>query len=113
MKNKKIVILLLIALFFPLLVFGVESGDDIIKMIENVTGFVWLLFGLGATLSFLYAGFLYLTAQGDATKIATAGKAVMYGLAGIAVAIIGLGIVSIMGSLMGVEESFLRAIFLG
>ena len=113
MKKGKIITILFTLLFSPLFVFGIESGQDVIDMIENVTGFVWILFTIAATLSFLYAGFLYLTAQGDATKIATAGKAVMYGLVGIAVAIIGLGIVSIMGSLMGVEESFLRAIFLG
>ncbi len=113
MKNKKIVIPLLTALFFPLLAFGVESGAEIIGMIENVTGFIWIIFTLAATLAFLYAGFLYLTAQGDATKIATAGRAVMYGIVGVAVAIIGLGVVSIMKGLMGMEESFLRIIFLG
>jgi hypothetical protein len=63
---------------------------------------MWLLgiFGFLAIICFIVAGFLYLTAQGDERRLEQAKKAVIYGVVGIVVGLIGLVVVRTIDSLL-------------
>ncbi len=103
-KNNKITLLLLFIVATPLLVFAqdplIETGDDVFRIIDNVTAWVWRLFASVAVLAFLLAGFYYVTAAGDSDKITKATNMVKYGLIGIAVALLSAGMVELVKSIM-------------
>jgi hypothetical protein len=72
--------------------------QEVIHLIENAVG---LIFGAIAVVSFVLAGILFLTANGDPEKIGTARSAVIWGVVGIAVGLIAFVIVSIVANLLG------------
>ncbi|GEM_PF-1900760 len=74
----------------------IGEGQDVIDVIINLTEFVWRIFLLITVLVFIYAGFTYYTAAGNPDKFTTANKMVMYGLIGLAVALLGWGVSSLM-----------------
>lgn len=65
--------------------------------IENA---LWIIFGLIAVISFVTAGILFLTANGQPEKIASARSAFMWGIAGVVVGIIAFSIVAIVSNVM-------------
>ncbi len=50
---------------------------------------------------FIWAGFLFLTAQGDPAKILTSKKLVLYGVIGIVVAMLASGVPIIIAKILG------------
>lgn len=64
----------------------------VLDIITN-TLFYFLLFA--AVIAFFYAGFLFITSQGDPEKFKTAQKAVLYGVIGLLVAFSARGIVKL------------------
>jgi fumarate reductase subunit D len=103
-KNmKKYKILLLLILLLPLFVFAqdVQSGDDIIRIIMNITTWLWRLFMIVTVLVFMYIGFVYLTAAGNPDKITTAHNMIKYGIIGIVVALLSGGMVQLIQSFLG------------
>jgi hypothetical protein len=52
-------------------------------------GWAIIIIGLLGVIIFIYAGFLYLTAQGETDKIETAKKVLIYAIVGIVVAVLG------------------------
>lgn len=76
------------------------SGHPIADVLTRTL--MWLLgiFGALALICFIIAGFLYLTAQGEPSQIEKAKKAVLYGIIGIVVGLIGLVIVRTIDSLL-------------
>ncbi len=98
--NKKLVTLFILttllvlpivafATLFPDLNLDPKGSFDITAVINNILlGLVWPIFGAIAILMFIFAGFLFLTANGDPTKISSAKKALMWGIIGTAVALL-------------------------
>ena len=83
----------------PVSIEGKGKGDVLI-MIQNATS--WLLglvLGIGVIM-IIVSGVMWMTAGGDATKVGNARKALIYGLIGIAVAIISYSAVSFMKSFL-------------
>lgn len=77
--------------------------NDIDVIINNVLNMVmWPLFSGIVVIIFLYAGIMFLTASGDPTKIDKAKKAVIWGVVGIAVGILGYSAVSFIKMVLGV-----------
>lgn len=66
------------------------SGHPIADVLNRVL--MWLLgiFGFLAVISFIIAGILYLTAQGEPSRVEQAKKAVYFGIIGTVVGLIGL-----------------------
>src|SRR3989344_724223 len=61
-------------------------GDDLFQLLETIVNkIVMPIGGMLAVLAFIYSGFLYVTAQGNDTKLATAHKALLYTSVGTAV----------------------------
>jgi hypothetical protein len=95
--NKKIITTLfsvvLVALPAAVLAFSTPDQpttpiSSMLDVIDRIVGFIWPLFIGLAILMFIYAGFMFLTARGEAGKIATARTAVVWGVIGLAVGII-------------------------
>ena len=108
MKTKKVLAALTLAslLVVPVMALAaepqqpIESGLTKDTLRGNILSFVWWLFAILALVCFVIAGILFLTAGGSAEKIAQAKTAVIYGVVGIAVAIIGYSIVAIVKALV-------------
>jgi len=65
-------------------------------LITKILDIVWAVFIGIAVILFIIAGVAFLTAQGDAEKIAKARQFVIWGAAGIVVALLAFSIVSIL-----------------
>ena len=105
--NKKIIILysLLVLLILPGLVLAAAIDPatwfrDVANRLLNIV--VWPLFFALSVIMFIVAGFLYLTARGEPGKIQTANKAIIYAIVGIAVAIAGFSVTTIITNILGV-----------
>lgn len=66
------------------------TGHPIADVLTRFLNWLLVIFGLLAILSFIVAGILYFTAQGDTGRIEKAKKAVIYGVIGIVIGLIGL-----------------------
>lgn len=63
-----------------------SGGDSLFALLKTIIDKIILpIGGVLAVLSFIYSGFLYVTAQGDTKKIDTAHKALLYTSVGTAV----------------------------
>ncbi len=101
MKKYKILILLL--LLIPIFVFAdsmVSSGDDVLRIIGNITTWLWRFFMIITVLVFMYIGFVYLTAAGNPTKVGQANNMIKYGIIGIVVALLSGGMVKLVESFL-------------
>jgi len=79
---------------------GSSTGHPIAEVLTR--GLQWLLgiFGLLAIISFIVAGVLYLTAQGDQNRLKQAKNAVVFGVIGIVVGLIGLVVLRTIDTLL-------------
>jgi len=79
--------------------FWVSQGnigfDTILTSIKSA---IWQIFAVFVVVMFVIAGIAFMTAQGDPEKLKTARSAFIWGVVGIAVAIIGYSIVAIVQS---------------
>lgn len=62
---------------------------------------VWPIFAGVVIIMFIWAGFLFLTAHGEPSKVGTATKAVVYAVVGVAVGIIGYFAIATLKWLIG------------
>lgn len=97
---KKIIIgIILISLLLPK--FGLAQEEKIFSVLENIQKFLFGLVLSLAVIFFIYAGFLFLTAQGRPDAIETAKKALFWGLIGVLVAFLARGLVEIIKAIVG------------
>lgn len=73
----------------------------IATIIFNVVVFIWQFFLGLVIIMFIFAGVKFLTAQGNPAEVATARKFVLWGLVGVAVAILGFAAVATVRSILG------------
>ncbi len=108
--NKKLIVLLSSTILFvlPIVAFGFNPGGTPNTVILNVTqivniilDFIWPIFAGFAVIMFLYAGFLFLTASGEAEKIANARQALLWGTVGVVVGLIAFSIPFIIRTTVG------------
>jgi len=70
------------------------TGDLVTKIMDLINWVAWFV-GLAAVVMGLYAGILFITAAGDATKVTTARNILLYSIVGIAVAVLAFSLVAI------------------
>jgi hypothetical protein len=116
---KKITTLLLIfgvLVFIPFFVLAddpiIETGDDVVEIINNFAKFLWAIFGGVAVIFFVIAGITFLTAAGDPTKFEKAKKMVFYGVIGVAVALLAGGMQTLIENLLTYEEASIHEEYL-
>lgn len=73
-----------------------EVSDILLSVIE----WAIIIVGLLCIIVFIYAGFLYLTAQGETDKIETAKKVLIYAVVGVVVSILGFVAVKTVNDLL-------------
>ncbi len=98
MNKQKIAIALTsaAALALPILAFAVPGQiGSIESLVEVIERFVWVVFGLIVTISFIIAAVLFLTAGGDPDKVVKARTAFLWGVAGVVVGILAFSILKI------------------
>ncbi len=108
--NKKIVTLLTSAvlLVFPVVSLAVALVPlpGIIGNPNNIFdalfGILWPFFAGFAVIMFIVAGFMFLTAQGEASKIQVARSAVVWGAVGVAVGLLAFSIPFVVKFSLGV-----------
>lgn len=77
------------------------SGRSIYEVLMTVSNWLITLVGIVCVLMFIYAGFVYLTAQGENDKIQQAKKIMTYAIVGVVVAALGLVIVITVSQVIG------------
>ena len=81
---------------------NITNTDTLVNTIMNlINWFAWAV-GLVAVVMGLWAGILFITAGGDATKVTTARNILLYAIVGIAVAILAFSLVAISQSVFGI-----------
>lgn len=68
---------------------GVAKKADVVELILVVINYAIIVIGVLAVLIFIYAGYLYLTAAGDESKLSTAKSTVLYAVVGVVVSVLG------------------------
>ncbi len=111
MNNKKLIIVSSLALILsPMISLAAAASlvplpgviTDLFVVINAVFAILWPLFAAFAVIMFIYAGFLFLNASGDAGKVGDARQAVLWGTVGIAVGLLAFSIPFIIKLLIGV-----------
>lgn len=101
--NKKLIALCTSTalLMLPVVVLAVDPNTWFQGIINNLLRIVILpIFSGFVVIMLLWAGFLFVTAQGDPTKISTAKKAVVWAIVGIAVALLSYSMVKFVGTIL-------------
>jgi len=116
-KTKKLVVfllpVLLIAIFAPVYAAVSQEGWNpealkvtnlpyrpVAEILLTFINWAIIIIGLLGVIVFIYAGFLYLTAQGETDKIETAKKVMIYAIVGIVVAVLGYVVVKTVNDLL-------------
>lgn len=107
MKTSKIIISLLFLAFLvtPVLASAqiparpnVSGLSDLDSLYTKIGDLLWQIVAIVALVLFVIAGIMFMTAQGDPTKVATARQFVIWGVVGVVVAALAYSIVAIIGS---------------
>jgi fumarate reductase subunit D len=78
----------------------VTSKEQIITIIQNITGWFAVIVFILAVVFILYAAFMFITAGGDDEQIKKAKHVLLYGIIGIVVALIAYGGVQLIASFL-------------
>jgi len=76
----------------------------VIEWMTTIANFMFAGLIFLAVIFLLIAGFRYLTAGGDATKIQTASRLIIYALVGVGIGIFAKGLIYLICSIVGVEH---------
>jgi len=74
---------------------------NVVNVVNAILNFIWPLFIGFAVIMLLVAGFMFLTARGEAEQVATARNAVIWGMVGIVVGILAFSIPFIIRNTLG------------
>jgi heme/copper-type cytochrome/quinol oxidase subunit 2 len=73
----------------------IETAGGLLSVIADVVRWVYILFFIVAVMFILFAAFNYLTAGGEAEKIKTSHRQIIYAIIAIAVALLAVGVTAI------------------
>ena len=78
----------------------VTSVDQIVKILNYVVSIIFTIVIIVAVIMFLYAAFTYITAGGDSAKTGQASKMLQWSAIGLGVALLALGISSLIDNFL-------------
>ena len=79
-------------------------GLDVNTLIDTVLGIIWPIAVAFFVIMFIFAAFMFFTAQGDATKVAQARQFVIWGIVGVVVAFLAFTIPFVVRTTLGVPN---------
>lgn len=112
--NKKLVLPILYLLALPSIAFGqffptmpsLTSGVDLLSLITIIASLIinatWIVSVAFVIIMFVVAGFKFVTAQGDPSKVSDARNAVIWGVGGIIVILLAFSILVVLRITLGV-----------
>jgi hypothetical protein len=80
---------------------GMTTGLTFYQILTNVMNWLIAMLGIGAILSFVIAGILYLTAAGDEAKTEKAKNIMTYAIIAVVVALIGFIVLRLIANFLG------------
>lgn len=86
----------------PQVPFPGENDNAVYNLLQSILLLLWSVFATFAVIAFITAGFLFLTANGDAGQVGKARQAVIWGAVGVGVALISVSIPFILKNMLGV-----------
>lgn len=87
--------------------YGSLSGGGLIKFFTNIIRLFFVVAGILALLNFLYAGFLYMMAAGDAKKLTDAWARIYMSLIGLVVLVSSFALAAIFGYIIFGDAGFI------
>jgi len=90
---------------------GAEPGSILAKIISNVIGAMTIGAGIWFLFQAIIAGYNYLSAGGDKTKIEASGKILTNSLIGIVIVAAAYGLLAILGTFLGIKFLEVGSIF--
>lgn len=113
--NKKIVILFawtsVVLLTSPFIAQAFKPGPspfgegkiiDVLKIFKGIFTFLWPIFISFAILMFIFAGYIFLVAKGDPSRIKLAKDALLWGIIGVGVGMLAFSIPFLIRFVLGV-----------
>lgn len=103
-KNIVIIFTSAVLLVLPFIVLaypGAVDSQGLIQVAINILNVLGSLFGVFAVIMFLVAGFLFLSANGESSKVSQAKQAILWGFVGVIVGVLSFGIVEAISSALG------------
>ena len=99
--KKNLIIALSVGVFLsPVAASAFTLPATVQTILDNITTTVWYIFATAAIVCFVYAGILFLTAQGDPGKLGTAQQAFIFGIVGVVVGILAYSVVPILKAIL-------------
>jgi len=103
--GKKIAIFLLFILILPLISFAdngssVTSITDVLNVLQRAANWFLAIVLVLAVIIFIYVGFTFMTAEGDAEKIEKAKKMLFWAIIGVKVAFLSYGLRELIRNLL-------------
>lgn len=99
MKKSLLILASIFVFLLPLITFAAE----LCEILDNIRQDVWYIFATLVVICFIVAGIMFLTSQGDPTKMQTAKKAFLYAVIGTGVGIMAYSAVSIITKILNVS----------
>ncbi len=107
MKKLTVSLTLLALLVLPLVATGQEVAQDesdVYTTLNSVVNYLFAFLMIGAVLVILIAAYTFLTAAGDADKVAKARGYIVYALVAIVVGFLAKAIILVVGGMLGVDS---------
>jgi len=104
---------ILVLLFLPLIVSSAPikienplTYNTFHELIDRIIDFVFMIAIPITTIVILIAGYMFITAAGEAEKILTARKTIQWALIGLLVIICAKGLIALLGKVIGVQTPY-------
>jgi len=99
--NKNLFLGVLAAVLLIMPAVSAAAVTNIQSLMATIAGSVlWSVFGAIVVVCFVYAGILFLSASGDATKLAAARSSFLWGVVGVVVGIIAYSIINVIENVL-------------
>lgn len=82
---------------------GPSDVGGLIRTIRTITNFFFYILIMITVIMLIWAGFEYLTAQGDPERVSKANNIIKYSLIAVGVALLAKGLPSIIASILGIS----------
>ena len=108
MKKLTVSLTLLTLLVLPLVATGqigevAQNENDVYTVLNSAVNYLFAFLMIGAVIVILIAAYTFLTAAGDADKIAKARGYIVYALVAIVVGFLAKAIILVVGGMLGVQ----------
>lgn len=92
-------------LYGPGIAPGANSAITLELIIGNVIGIITIIAVIYFTFQIIFAGYAYITTEGDKSKMEAARKRITEGILGLVVVVVALGLGALVSTLLGIDNA--------